>query len=31
VIACPNKECDYERAAPPPAEPAATSAQTASS
>jgi DNA topoisomerase I len=31
VIACPNKECDYERAVPPPAEPAATSAQTASS
>ena len=26
VIACPNKECDYERAAPPPAEPAASSA-----
>ena len=21
VIACPNKECDYERAAPPPPEP----------
>jgi DNA topoisomerase-1 len=26
VIACPNKECDYERAAPPPAEAAATTA-----
>ena len=31
VIACPNKECDYERPAPPPPEPPATSAQTASS
>jgi DNA topoisomerase-1 len=31
VIACPNKECDYERAAPPPPEPSATSAHTASS
>jgi len=31
VIACPNKECDYERAAPPPPEPPATNAHTASS
>ncbi len=28
VIACPNKECDYERAAPPPPEAAATTAST---
>ena len=31
VIACPNKECDYERPAPPPPEPPATSAHSASS
>jgi DNA topoisomerase I len=30
VIACPNKECDYERPAPPP-EPPAAGAQVASS
>jgi DNA topoisomerase I len=28
VIACPNKECDYERAAPPPPEGAANTAST---
>ena len=26
VIACPNKECDYESAAPPPPEPPAAGA-----
>jgi hypothetical protein len=31
VIACPNKECDYERPAPPPPEPPGTTAQMAGS
>jgi DNA topoisomerase-1 len=31
VIACPNKECDYERPAPPPPEPPAAGAQAATS